>query len=104
KYLPKFNLEIELDGSEVALIENIRKETIRGFSYFSIPDINPKILIPIDENIRTDILESLSLFEVFTIKFISENFTDTLMIEVKRTDSGSEKENKFWNEKFVISI
>ena len=45
KSSPNYHLEIELVKSEIAIVKKIRKKTINEFGYFSIPEINPEILI-----------------------------------------------------------
>ncbi|TXE20412.1 hypothetical protein ES692_01085 [Psychroserpens burtonensis] len=45
KSSPSYHLEIELVKSEIVIVKKIRKKTINEFGYFSIPEINPEILI-----------------------------------------------------------
>ncbi len=104
KKLPNYYLEIELEKSEVAIAEKIREEIINEFGYLQVPEINQKLLIPLDNQLRTEILNKVSLFEIFKINYISKDLTNSLMISIERINPNLDQENIFENEKFVINI
>ena len=104
KKLPDYHLQIELHTSEITLAEKIRQETINEFGYLQAPEINKEVLIPIDNQLRMEILNKVNLFEIFKIKYISKDLSNSLMIGVERINPNLDQENIFENEKFVIDI
>jgi hypothetical protein len=103
KRIPNYHLEIELEKSDFPKINRILEETISEFGYFSIPDINHRILVPIDEHLRTEILEIISLFEIFAVKYISKDLSDSFMI-FYNADSDLNNDKGFPEGKFSINV